>query len=39
MQEVFALGEVLHCGKGCTFGLGRYCLEQLDQQEENACEK
>lgn len=22
-----ALGETLHCGKGCTFGLGRYSVE------------
>lgn len=34
-----ALGATLHCGKGCTFGLGRYSLEWLDQQGENACGK
>lgn len=32
-----ALGEMLHCGKGCTFGLGRYSLEQFDQHETDAC--
>uniref|UniRef100_UPI004056FE68 CRISPR system precrRNA processing endoribonuclease RAMP protein Cas6 n=1 Tax=Candidatus Electronema sp. TaxID=2698783 RepID=UPI004056FE68 len=34
-----ALGEALHCGKGCTFGLGRCSVEWLGQQEENACKK
>ncbi len=34
-----ALGEVRHCGKGCTFGLGRCSVEWLGQQEENACKK
>jgi hypothetical protein len=26
--EVLGLGEMLHVGKGATFGLGRYCIPE-----------